>query len=207
MFRKPTLVDPIEAQRIERTHNRDGDSTRALRKVKKPKLISFKRKKGSSKYKGVLYVKSQCKWRAQICLGGKKKYIGSYETEIEAALARDKKVMELFGYCKEMMNFPERPVLSPTFSVKQVRQGHYANGQCQWGSTMYSPKHAFLSDPMTSQGVFLPVSLTNEEQQQVAYQDNLFMDTLNHCFFEGENLAMSPSAHMHRGQKGFFREF
>ena len=35
-------------------------------------LISFKRKNSSSQYLGVMYIKSQDKWRAQICIGGKK---------------------------------------------------------------------------------------------------------------------------------------
>lgn len=71
-----------------------------------PRLVSFKRKVSSSKYKGVLYVKSQSKWRAQVCLGGKKKYIGSYDTEIDAAVARDKKIRQLFGDKIELLNFP-----------------------------------------------------------------------------------------------------
>lgn len=35
--------------------------------MRKKRVVSFKRKSSSSKYKGVLFVKSQQKWRAQIC--------------------------------------------------------------------------------------------------------------------------------------------
>lgn len=81
-----------------------------------PRLVSFKRKVSSSKYKGVLYVKSQSKWRAQVCLGGKKKYIGSYDSEMEAAVARDKKILQLFGDRPELLNFPQ-PSLDSTHGL------------------------------------------------------------------------------------------
>lgn len=92
---------------------------------REPKLISFKRKVGSSTFKGVMFVKSQNKWRAQICLGGKKKYVGSYNTEIEAGLARDQKVRELFGDCnKDMLNFPLKPYCVPCFRAQNLRQNY-----------------------------------------------------------------------------------
>ena len=54
----------------------------------------------SSRYKGVSRCETQ--WRAQIGHNGKKKHIGLYRSESEAAKAYDNKAKELFGkfaYC------------------------------------------------------------------------------------------------------------
>lgn len=77
------------------------------KRSKRYKLISFKRKRSTSIFKGVMFVKSQKKWRAQVCLGGRKKYIGSYDSEFDAAIARDDVIKQLFGYRKDMLNFPD----------------------------------------------------------------------------------------------------
>lgn len=66
----------------------------------------FKRKGSSSRYKGVFYVKKEKKFRAQICLKGKKKYVGTFKNDHDAALARDKKIREMFGEVSELLNFP-----------------------------------------------------------------------------------------------------
>lgn len=52
-------------------------------------------KKGSSKYKGVY--KQGDKWRCVITKDGKKTHIGYYTSEEEAAMAYNKKAVELFG--------------------------------------------------------------------------------------------------------------
>jgi len=44
----------------------------------------------SSKYIGVSFYKMYRKWRAQIMVNGKNKHIGYFESEIDAAKARDK---------------------------------------------------------------------------------------------------------------------
>jgi len=61
---------------------------------------SFNRKKHkncSSKYKGVYWDKKAHNWRSQITIDYKTLYIGSFDCEIQAALAYDKKARELFG--------------------------------------------------------------------------------------------------------------
>lgn len=103
-----------------------------------PKMISFKRKKASSMFKGVLFVKRQLKWRAQICLRGKKKYIGSYDSELEAALARDQKVRELYGECKKLLNFPEKECV-PCFKAQESREELEQEGYFSWEDYV-SPK-------------------------------------------------------------------
>eukprot|EP00924_Labyrinthula_sp_SR-Ha-C_P013810 maker-scaffold_5-snap-gene-14.1-mRNA-1 protein AED:0.02 eAED:0.02 QI:138/1/1/1/1/1/3/813/345 len=66
----------------------------------------FKRKGSSSRYKGVFYVKKEKKYRAQICLKGKKKYVGTFKNDHDAAIARDKKIREWYGEVEELLNFP-----------------------------------------------------------------------------------------------------
>jgi hypothetical protein len=54
----------------------------------------------SSKYIGVFMIKSKYKdkeyfyWTAQITLNGRKKYLGTFKTELDAAIARDLTVIE-----------------------------------------------------------------------------------------------------------------
>ena len=69
--------------------------------------------KGSSKYIGVIFVKNKKKFRVQIKKYGKYYYFGYHENEKDAAIARDRGMIEL--YAKEMretgflppLNFPE----------------------------------------------------------------------------------------------------
>ena len=51
-----------------------------------------KDKKGSSKYTGVSWYKSSQKWRAEIKINGKGKYLGYFKTELEASEAYQKKL-------------------------------------------------------------------------------------------------------------------
>ena len=54
-------------------------------------------KTGSSRYKGVCWYKRDKIWQVQIKINGKMKYLGRFESEIEAAEAYNKKAVELFG--------------------------------------------------------------------------------------------------------------
>ena len=49
--------------------------------------IKVKKRKLSSKYKGVYYSKNDNKYKSQITINGKSKYIGSFTSEIEASKA------------------------------------------------------------------------------------------------------------------------
>jgi len=53
--------------------------------------------RGKSKYKGVYWHVKGKKWIAKIHLNKKSMHIGSYDSERKAAIAYDKKALELFG--------------------------------------------------------------------------------------------------------------
>lgn len=58
----------------------------------------------SSKYNGVVNLKNG-KWRATIWINGKTKQIGHFDSEIDAAVAREEYAIELFGYDYDKLNF------------------------------------------------------------------------------------------------------
>ena len=63
-----------------------------------------KRKNATSKFRGVSWDKQSKKWFASITNFGRTLYYERFDDEAEAALARDKKAIEL-GYPKEGLNF------------------------------------------------------------------------------------------------------
>jgi hypothetical protein len=62
---------------------------------------------GTSCYKGVSWDKRSHKWRAKIKWHGKAYELGLFDSEIDAALAYDRKARELFGPFARL-NFPEQ---------------------------------------------------------------------------------------------------
>ncbi len=61
----------------------------------------------SSKYRGVTFRKDNGYWRAVFSMRGKRISAGQYETELEAAIARDDAAIRV-GFLVESLNFPER---------------------------------------------------------------------------------------------------
>jgi hypothetical protein len=57
--------------------------------------VSRSKKGGTSKYTGVYYHKSSCKYISRILIGGKRKYLGYYDCELKAHLAYQKALKEL----------------------------------------------------------------------------------------------------------------
>ena len=95
--------------------DRANDRIENLQILSNQQNLAKKRKntKGSSKYIGVIFVKNKKKFRVQIKKYGKYYYFGYHENEKDAAIARDRGMIEL--YAKEMretgflppLNFPE----------------------------------------------------------------------------------------------------
>jgi len=67
---------------------------------------NFKRKNSPSRYKGVTWHRYRKKWQAQICHKGKRKTIGYFDNEIEAACAYDNAARK-FHREFAVLNFPE----------------------------------------------------------------------------------------------------
>lgn len=65
------------------------------------------RQGSSSKYKGVSWRKDRDNWTAYIHAGGRKKTLGSFDSEIEAAKAYDRAALTYFGEFAKL-NFEER---------------------------------------------------------------------------------------------------
>jgi len=51
----------------------------------------------TSGYKGIYFCKQTNKWKAEITFNGKRIYLGRFETIEDAAAARQKKALEIFG--------------------------------------------------------------------------------------------------------------
>ena len=64
-----------------------------------------RKSKTRSKYKGLEWDKTQRKWKVRIQLAGRKKYIGSFANEIDAARAYDEAARQLHGDFASL-NFP-----------------------------------------------------------------------------------------------------
>ena len=59
-----------------------------------------------SKYKGVTFDKMRQKWNAQICVNGKRIFLGTFKDETEAAKAYDSAAKRHFGEFAAL-NFPD----------------------------------------------------------------------------------------------------
>lgn len=91
--KSPETVDHINSNGLD---NRKGN----LRVCEVAENNRYRRKTGrkcSSIYKGVTFIKSNSKWKAQINFNGKYKALGRFNTEAEAAKAYDDAAKLLFG--------------------------------------------------------------------------------------------------------------
>jgi len=68
-------------------NNKENDRLYNLQLISNRENIIKDTNRGSSKYVGVSWHKNQYKWRAQICVNGKIKHLGTFTDEKEAAQA------------------------------------------------------------------------------------------------------------------------
>ena len=79
--------------------------------VTEPVKIAKKQERKKSKYRGVSWDKGLRKWRARICVNGKRISLGLYDDEIEAAKVYDLQAIKSLGesaktnFCYETVQF------------------------------------------------------------------------------------------------------
>jgi hypothetical protein len=86
------FIDHIDGNRL----NNDINNLRLATSLEN-QYNKFRQRNGSSVYKGVWYDSKKSCWKAAIRLKDTRKYIGQFESELEAAIAYDKIAIELHG--------------------------------------------------------------------------------------------------------------
>jgi hypothetical protein len=89
---KNKLVDHIDGNGLNNSRSNLRITDYSKNGMNRKKEIGL-----SSKYKGVSYRSKTNRWRSLICINRKQIEIGVYKSEIEAAIAYNKKAIELYG--------------------------------------------------------------------------------------------------------------
>lgn len=82
-----TIPEPLSVDHDDR--KRTNNNINNLRLLDDPGQGINRKGYGTSKYKGVCRKEANKKWQAEIKINGKRKYLGLFENEIDAALAWD----------------------------------------------------------------------------------------------------------------------
>lgn len=94
---KPSKGKQVYPRRFMEELNYCKDNLIVCTLKERQRLLPKNRKKASSPYRGVSYIKSDGKWRAGIEVNGKAINLGNYEKEWDAALAYNKAALKYFG--------------------------------------------------------------------------------------------------------------
>lgn len=102
------LHDAIQVDHIDGNGlNNQRDNLRPVTNAQNCFNQRKKNGQSTSKYKGVTLHKRDTRWYASIRFKGKLKHLGSFVSEIEAALAYDKAALDIFGEFARL-NFPKK---------------------------------------------------------------------------------------------------
>lgn len=85
--------------------NFEGDERLSLEAVRQ-RSKERRKSQTTSRFIGVYWFKSRQKWQSNLWVEGKHRFIGFFDTEMDAALAYDRKAKEEFGD-KARLNFPD----------------------------------------------------------------------------------------------------
>lgn len=85
-------TDHINGDKLDNRRENLRSATRSQNSVNKPKQQNC-----SSKYKGVCWHKQRSCWKAEIKINGKRKHLGVFLNEYDAAMAYNKAAFDAFG--------------------------------------------------------------------------------------------------------------
>lgn len=102
------IMEPKEGQQVDHINHNGLDNRRQnLRLCSNCQNSRNTRSRpGTSVFKGVCFDKASRNWTAQITVNGKKKHLGNFREEVDAALAYDKAAKANFG-AFSILNFKE----------------------------------------------------------------------------------------------------
>lgn len=94
-----TIMHPLPGFEIDHRNKNSLNNKKTNLRIctHQQNIQNIRKKKGTSKFKGVRWVKLNHKWGAQIGTNGKTIYLGLFENESKAAKIYDQKAKELFG--------------------------------------------------------------------------------------------------------------
>jgi hypothetical protein len=103
-------MNPPKGMVVHHINNDGRDNRKDNLRIVTPRENTVNSKPGgeyTSKYKGVCWDKRRKKWEVGIAYGGKRKYVGRFADEAEAAKAYDKAAKKYHGQYA-YLNFPDK---------------------------------------------------------------------------------------------------
>lgn len=122
------LLKPLGSEKLDHINGNGLDNRRCNLRVlnNAQNCRSFKRKsllrnnECSSKYRGVYWKKSEKKWCSQIVFNYKRFTVGYFKTEQEAAIAWNKKAIELGFYPEALNKIIHSPLVQQEFPLLSI---------------------------------------------------------------------------------------
>ena len=93
----PKFLDHIDRNPSNNSIDNLREATKSQNQWNRRSVESYNGKLTSSGFKGVVFRKQSQKWQAQIQINGERKYLGIFDSEIDAAEAYNAAAIELHG--------------------------------------------------------------------------------------------------------------